>query len=79
MRAEQQLQAVGEQGPDVRLGAAAVTAVHSGKRPGKAPVRRLALLRPVSALAENLFPLKTITFISRRESAFLKSPPGGRE
>ena len=36
-------------GPDVSLGAAAVTAVHGGKRPGKAPVRRLALLRPVSA------------------------------
>ena len=37
MRAEQQLQAVGEQGPDVSLGAAAVTAVHGGKRPGQGP------------------------------------------
>jgi hypothetical protein len=49
VRAEQQLQTVWEQGPDVSLGAAAVTAVPGGKRPGKGPVRRLALLLPVSA------------------------------
>src|ERR1700733_4962338 len=49
MRAEQQLQAVGEQGPDVSLGTAAVTAVHGGKRPGKGAVRHLAPLLPVSA------------------------------
>jgi hypothetical protein len=30
MRAEQQLQAIGQQGPDVSLRAAAVTAVHGG-------------------------------------------------
>jgi len=48
MRAEQQLQAVGEQGPDVSLGAATVTAVHGGK-PGNAPARHLAPLLPVSA------------------------------
>jgi hypothetical protein len=66
MRAEQQLQAVGEQGPDVSLGAAAVTAVHGGKRPGKAPVRRLALLLPVSASGPEL--------ASTQDDHLLRSP-----
>src|ERR1700722_18008390 len=49
MRAEQQLQAVGEQSPDIGPGAAAVTSVQGGKRPGQDLGRRLALLLPVSA------------------------------
>jgi hypothetical protein len=48
MRAEHELQTVGEQDPDVSLGTAAITAVHGGKRPGPAPVRRLAPLLPFS-------------------------------
>ena len=43
VRAEQQFQATGQQDPDVSPGAAAVTAVHSGKRPGEGSVRRFAL------------------------------------
>src|SRR5580698_11614033 len=49
MCAEQQLQAVGEQGPDIGPGAAAVTSVQGGKRRGLVPGRRLTLLLPVSA------------------------------
>src|SRR5690349_1998243 len=79
MRAEQQLQAVGEQGPDVSLGAAAVTAVHAGKRPGTAPVRRLALLRPVSASGPEFASAQDDHLLRSRGSALLKSTPGGRE
>ena len=48
MGAEQQFQAIGEQDPDVSLGAAPVTAVQSGKRPAEnqASVRLPAFLLP---------------------------------
>jgi hypothetical protein len=79
MRAEQQLQAVGEQGPDVSLGAAAVTAVHGGKRPGKAPFRRLALLRPVSASRPEFASAQDDHLLRSRGSALLKSTPADRK
>ncbi len=76
MRAEQQLQAVWEQGPDVSLGAAAVTAVPGGKRPGKGPVRRLAPLLPVSASGPELASAQDDHLPRSPGSALLKSTPG---
>jgi hypothetical protein len=79
MRAEQQLQAVGEQGPDVSLGPAAVTAVHSGKRPGKAPIRRLGFLLPVSASGPESASAQDDHLLRSLGSALLKSTPGDRK
>src|ERR1700733_11420246 len=79
MGAEQQLQAVGEQDLDVSLGAAAVTAVHGGQRPGKAPVRRLALLRPVSASGPEFAPAQDDHLLPLPGFALLKSTSGDRE
>ena len=76
MRAERQLQAVGEQGPDVSPGAAAVAAVQGGKRPGKAPVRRLALLLPVSAPGPEFASAQDDHLLQSPGSALLKSTPG---
>src|ERR1700722_9944448 len=75
MRAEQQLQAVGEQCPDVSLGAAAVTAVHGGKRRGQAPVRRLALLLPISASGPEFASAQDDHLLRSPGSALLKSHP----
>src|ERR1700722_9348996 len=75
MGAEQQLQAAGEQGPHVSLGAAAVTAVHSGQRPGQAPVRRLALLLPVSASGPEFASAQDDHLLRSPGSALLKSTP----
>src|SRR6185369_16869748 len=79
MRAEQQLQAVGEQSPDVSLGAAAVTAIHGGNRPGKVPVRHLALLLPVSASGPEFASTQDGHLLRSPGSAFLKSTPGDRK
>ena len=77
MRAEQQLQAAGEQGPYVSLGTAAVTAVHGGKRPGKAPVSRLALLLPGSS--PEFAPAQDDHLLQSPGSALLKSTPADRK
>ena len=79
MRAEQQLQATREQGPDVSLGATAVAAVHGGKHCGKAPVRRLALLLPVSASTPELAPAQDDHLLRSPGSALLKCTPGDRK
>ena len=79
MRAEQQLQAAGEQGPYVSLGTAAVTAVHGGKRPGKAPVSRLALMLRVSGSSPEFAPAQDDHLLRSPGSALLKSTPGDRK
>ena len=76
MRAEQQLQAVGEQYPDVSLGAAAVTAIHGGKRRGQAAVGRLALLLPISASGPEFASAQDDHLLRSTGSALLKFTPG---
>ena len=77
MRAEQQLQATREQGPDVSLGATAVAAVHGGKHCGKA--RRLGLRLLVSASTPELAPAQDDHLLRSSGSALLKCTPGDRK
>ena len=79
MRAEQQLKAVGEQHPDVSLSAAAVTAVHGGKRRGQAPVGRLALLLPISASGPEFASAQDDHLLRSPGSALLKFTPDDRK
>src|SRR5689334_781960 len=79
MRAEQQLQAAGEQGADVSLGAAAVAAVPGGKRPGRGPVLRLTPVLPVSASRPESASTQDDHLPRSQGSALLKSTPADRK